>query len=168
MNSLAGFCRNQHKVAAIDASCLRAYVTDKAVKAGLRNASRFALTLGATRFLDYDVALPSYGAALSEPASWQLRAKGSWGKFVRVPDEGTPRAGGRIETSFELVNHTNDDFRNKNRLIGTVSYTHRVNDEVTLTTGVVAANKSEVRGDVDWPIGARAGFTYKLSEKGAR
>jgi hypothetical protein len=68
-----------------------------------------------------------------------------------------------VELSFEYVNHSNNSFRNKNRVIGSVSYTHRVNDDVTLTTGFVAANKSELRGDVDWPVGARARFQYKLS-----
>jgi hypothetical protein len=162
MNDLRQYCVAPGHIT-IAANCLIEYLGRPEVRAGLRNASRFALTIGTTRYLKYDAALPAYAVSLSEPASWQFRVKAAWGRFFGVPDEGTTAAAGRLETSLEYVNHTNSSLRKNNRMIGSISYSHRVNDAVTLTTGFVAANTSELRGDVNWPISALAGFKYKLS-----
>jgi hypothetical protein len=163
MESLYASCRSSMRVLP---SCLHDYVLSDSVRAGLRHVSRWSFTLGATRNLEYDAALKAYNVSLKEPASWQIRGKAAWGRFFGVPDSGTAVAKGRIESSFEYVNNTNSAFRNKNRVLGTISYTYRINDDLTLTTGFVAANTSEVRGDVDWPVGVRAGFKYKFAGGG--
>ena len=163
METLTAYCDSVNKTEEITPSCLRSYILRPDVRAGLRNGNRYSLTLGATRYLEYSAALPQYNRSITEPASWQYHAKAAWGRFFGVPDAGTAAAKGRLESSFEYLHHTNTNFRNKNRVLGTISYTHRVNDDVSLTTGFVVANKAEVRGDVNWPLGVQAGFKYKFS-----
>jgi hypothetical protein len=68
---------------------------------------------------------------------------------------------GRIDASLEFQANDASTMRN-DRLIGSLSYTHRVTDTVSLLVGLVYANKPEFITDVDRKVSGNIGLRYRL------
>lgn len=164
MNELYSFCRDARVTdrEATDAQCLQRFVEKDSVTSSLRSAMRFALGAAVTHGFALDVALPTYAATLHEPAGNEYVFTAAVGRFLGVPETGAVNASGRVDTSIELIQHSKDPNREKTRLVLTGSYTHRVSEGFSVMAGLTVANKSEFLSGVDWPVGAHAGFKYKL------
>ena len=73
-----------------------------------------------------------------------------------------------FKATYNFVDNENDpDIMGKQeRLVASLTYTQRINDQFSLPIGVVWANKGEFLGDVDKKVSVNFGLKFRLMKNG--
>jgi len=157
VNSYRGFCR--HRQQDVDLDCLETYLRQPGVHQSLDHGDRLWLSASWTSRRDFVAVLPAQAINFALAGSSALDLDAGLGRYVAVNGQGIET--GRIDVSLEYQANDASAMRN-DRLIASASYTHRVNDTMSLLVGFVYANKPEFITDVDRKVSANIGLRYRL------
>ncbi len=157
VNSYRGFCRRQQRDINLD--CLETYLRRPGVRQSLDHGDRLWLSASWISRRDFAAVLPAQAVNFTLAGSSTLDLNAGLGRYVAVNGQGIET--GRVDVSFEYQANDNSTLRN-DRLIASASYTHRVNDTMSLLVGFVYANKPEFITDVDRKVSGNIGLRYQL------
>jgi hypothetical protein len=157
LNSYQGFCRQRQQAASLD--CLEAYLRRSGVRQSLDHGDRLWLAATFTSHSDFVAVVPDQGINFALAGSSSFDVNAGLGRYVALNSQGLET--GRIDASLEFQANDASTMRN-DRLIGSLSYTHRVTDTVSLLVGLVYANKPEFITDVDRKVSGNIGLRYRL------
>lgn len=139
-------------------TCLAAYLTP-ARQASLKKGDRVSFSVEWTKLDSYES--PIEGVTLSREGSERWSGAFSYGRFIRFDKDGNGVA--RFEATLEGQDWSDDPDR-QNRLLGRLSLSQKISDDVSATIGLVWANKPEFFPDEDFDKewSARVGLSYRL------
>jgi hypothetical protein len=142
-------------------SCLSAYLgdPDSEVRQSLERGDRIALSLEYKKVDDYSVALPDDGIAVSAPEDELLIGSFTYGRYLGNAGFGPGKP--RIDVGIQYEKVDSSTIR-QDRFVATATYSQKISNASILSFGLVYANKSEFRGDVDHEVSARFGLNYKV------
>ncbi len=139
-------------------TCLANYLTP-ARQASLKKGDRVSFSVEWTKLDSYES--PIEGVTLSREGSERWSGALSYGRFIRFDKDGNGVA--RFEATIEGQDWSDDPDR-QNRLLGRLSLSQKISDDLAATIGIVWANKPEFFPDEDFDKewSARIGLSYRL------
>jgi hypothetical protein len=125
-------------------------------------ASRLAISVEYQQAQHTTITLPSkYSiAALDAPGSHSLVYSLTWGLPMETPLEARE---GRLEVALNYENVSTDPNK-KDRFIGSVTYTQKLSDTITVPISLVYANHTQFLPQSDRQLGVHFGLSYKLPD----
>ncbi len=160
----------EHCDQAVDLLCYQEFLTQKADR--IRRSHRFKLEVMYGAVLDYPDPLPDDGVDFELAKVETLMASFTYGRVLKVTDDGTELSRFDWETKFDDVTvppegggGPQDEVMVQDRLVSTATLSQRFTDDISVAISLVYANRPEYRGDVDEEFSARAGLRFKVNRK---
>jgi hypothetical protein len=165
---LSALCRVRHNTAGPDLATLRG--TYEWGSSGQQTASgaqrdrqtRVAAAAELTFTKANNVILPKYDLALHAPHEHVYAVNASWGATIYHGAD--VDRNGRLEFGARFEDVTGDPSK-RNRIVGVLTYTQKVNSTTSLPIAVTYANHPNDVTDVDRRLGVHFGLSYKLQPK---
>jgi hypothetical protein len=162
VNGLKRHCRRRNQTDP-EGACLATYLE----KYGrtLETSPRLKVESEYSQTAAYLFTLPEDNFSYGLDRIRSLTARATLGGYLRSDLQGIQTTRMDLEAIYENV--TGDEKRN-NRLVATLTFTQKLNDDMATTLSAVWANKPQYRGEVDQELGARFGLKYKIDRKSPR
>jgi hypothetical protein len=143
------------------AECVEDVVTalrEAANSVPVQTGTRLTFALEYHNYSTVDIALDNFKL----PGSKSLVASLNYGRDV-FANKGDKDRSGRIEL-IAAYDDVSGDKNRKNRLIGTLTYSQRINDDFYIPVSLVYANQPDYLSNVDRKFNAHFGIAYKLQK----
>ena len=112
----------------------------------------------------YDLDLPDDDVTIDLDSAHTLRVTGGFGfDLAPLPDVGNSPARLELEAMYENV--SDEEVRNDDRLVATLSYIQKMSDSSSASLSLVYANKPELLGEVNQEVSAHVGLKFKMDSK---
>lgn len=152
--------------------CYRAFWDDNKEK--MKKGERYSFKLEYSNIEDVSLTIPGDGMGFggldfAHAGGSSVSLSAGWGRYVRTDNPESARV------DFSLMGKWFDNdtsaesamaalMERQDRLIASLTYTQRLNDELAAVVGVTWADNPEFLGDVTQRVGARLGLTYRIQE----
>jgi hypothetical protein len=123
----------------------------------------FSIELNGTKTNEFDLGIDIPSPPTIEPtkASHTYVGRASIGSDIYRPPD--PNHTGRLDLALSYDDVTGDADKN-NRLVGTISYTQKLNEKTSLPIALIYANKRQYVTDVNKRLSVHFGLSFKLSD----
>jgi hypothetical protein len=128
----------------------------------LRDGNRFSFSAEYTHLEPYHLNRPEEGLRLDQGSSWSAIGKIAYGRYLSMNQDGQQSTRLDLSASWESVS---DDPNRQDRGVASVTFTQRINDDLSIPIALIYANHSQFKGQVDKDLSAHFGLSYKLARK---
>lgn len=141
------------------ADCLGTELRSEATREAIGRSERLTGEVNVVHRPEHDIDLTTPTLALREDASTEVEGSLTYGRYFGELEDGTRRP--RVDASISFQLQTQGSTRN-DRLLGQISYTHPVSDNLAGVFGLALANKPEFISEDARRFFGTLGVTYKL------
>lgn len=108
--------------------------------------------------------LPDDDVTIALDSAHTFRVTGGFGfDLAPLPEVGNSPA--RVELEARYENVSDEEVRNDDRVVATLSYIQKMSDSSSASLSLVYANKPELLGEVDQEVSAHVGLKLKMDTK---
>jgi hypothetical protein len=124
--------------------------------------NRLSFSLEYANRESHHIGRPDIGLNLDKAGNWSLIGKAAYGRYLSINQDGQQSTRLDVSASWENVS---DDPERQDRGVASVTFTQRINDDLSIPIALVYANHSKFKGEVDKDLSAHFGLSYKLARK---